>query len=624
MMARHTFKTHPVTRLAAGGSLLAAGAGVGTLGAALFASSANAAGSTFVVDTLNDPGSPDPNNCITPVPGACSLRDAVIAANADLDADTITFDPSLSGTIVLGSSLEPLTGSLTVAGPGADVLTIEGSRAASGFLESPLLFNSPYAADFSLEVSGLHLNGMDAPFISGSVGAITTFTGDLTVRDVTVSDSASQTSNGSVLLGGPISAGVLGAPGLAGEALIKSAKFERVRVTNNSALGGANDSIGNSSTIFALAYNIDLIDSTVTGNSAESLGAPLLWGKNVNVSGTTVTDNTSTGEFAGLLMVAQSCSVSGSVIDHNQADMTAGLVIAAGVQQLYGLEHTSGVCTVSDTSLSYNTAASGRGSQFYGQNPIELNRVTVVGNVSAPSGMQPLSGELQPSSSGRYATLSLSGNISINSSTIANNTGDGILLSGTSSGLSSTNSFAASSTGSAHSLVSALTQFTHQSLSPRSNPKAFYSTLHISHSTISGNSGTGVNVPSSLNYQPTPANIMFDHALVFGNGSGPSGDVHAPSTARFSLIGAASTPPVDGAGGGNVLGVDPMLEPLQWTSPLVGVVPILFGSAAWNAGDSAFVPPPETDQRGLPRVVDVVDIGAYEVQEAVQTPKFTG
>jgi hypothetical protein len=54
------------------------------------------------------------------------------------------------------------------------------------------------------------------------------------------------------------------------------------------------------------------------------------------------------------------------------------------------------------------------------------------------------------------------------------------------------------------------------------------------------------------------------------------------------------------------------------------VVPILFGSAAWNAGDPGFVPPPETDQRGLPRVVDVIDIGAYEVQEAVQTPKFTG
>ena len=76
--------------------------------------------------------------------------------------------------------------------------------------------------------------------------------------------------------------------------------------------------------------------------------------------------------------------------------------------------------------------------------------------------------------------------------------------------------------------------------------------------------------------------------------------------------------------GRNLLGVDPGLQPLEWTSPFVGVVPILFGSAAWNTGNPSFTPPPATDQRGLPRVVDIIDIGAYEVQEAVLLPKFTG
>jgi hypothetical protein len=38
-------------------------------------------------------------------------------------------------------------------------------------------------------------------------------------------------------------------------------------------------------------------------------------------------------------------------------------------------------------------------------------------------------------------------------------------------------------------------------------------------------------------------------------------------------------------------------------------------SAAIDAGDPAFTPPPEFDQRGLPRVVDgVIDIGAVERQ----------
>jgi CSLREA domain-containing protein len=610
-MKRHSFKTHPVTRLAAGGSLLAAGAGVGTLGAALFASSANAAGSTFVVDTLNDPGSPDPNNCITPVPGACSLRDAILAADADVDADTITFDPSISGTISLNAPLDPLTGSLIVAGPGADVLTIEGNRVASGFTQSPLFINSPYADIFSLEISGLHLNGLTAPLLDVQVGAITSFTGDLTVRDVIVSDSASQVNTGSPsgFLGGPISAGLLTYSQQSTP--MNAVTLERIVVQNNVALNADPDRLTNPSSITAFANHVELIDSTVTGNSSPGLGGPLLWGSEVNVSGTNFTNNTSESQFAGLVIFSRNCSLSDSSIEHNQAPDNAGLVLLSG-WQYFGPGPGSTACVVSDTSVSYNTATNGSVATLYGGNGITLNRVTVVGNVSAPSGVQPTSSGVQPASSGQYSTLNLRGDITINSSTIANNTGDGILLGGTNSGPTSTG------------VLSTLSALTRQSLAPQSNPNAFYSTLHISHSTISGNSGTGVNVVASPNYQPTPENIVFDHALVFGNGSGASGDVHAPSTARFSLIGAASTPPVDGAGGGNVFGIDPMLEPLQWTSPFVGVVPIPFGSAAWNAGDPAFVPPPETDQRGLPRVVDVIDIGAYEVQEAVQTPKFTG
>ena len=637
-MARHHFGTHPITRLAAGGSLLAAGAGVGTLGAALFAQSAGAAGTTYVVTTLDDPVSPDPDNCITPGPNPCSLREAILAANADIDADTITFDPSLSGTIVLGSSLEPLSGSLTVTGPGADVLTIEGNRAAFGFLQNPGFRGSPFAADFRFEVSGLHLDGMNAQFPGGdvSLGAITVFSGDLNVRDVTVTDSASNSNSntvgGSYLFGGPISAGLLGG-GLISPTpndLLNSATFERVTVTNNDASGG-NSILGNSSSIVAFAYNVDLIDSTVTGNTAAMLGGPLLWAFDVNVSGTTITDNTSLGQWAGLLMVTQSCSVSGSVIDHNQAQQNAGLFLSTSAGQISkssGSDPTSGRCTVSDTSISYNTVTSGGGSggvsTVYGQNPIELNRVTMIGNISPPSGVQPVTQGVQPASSGIYATLLASGNVSINSSTIANNTGDAILLSGANLRTTSSDSIAERSTSSANSLTSALAQFSHHSLSPRSNANAFYSTLHISHSTISGNSGTGINAVPTPNYQPTPANVVLDHALIHGNGTGPAGDLNVLSTARFSLIGAAGTTPVDGAGGGNLLGVDPLLQPLQWTSPLVGVMPILFGSAAWNAGDPSFVPPPETDQRGLPRVVDIIDIGAYEVQEELQLPKFTG
>jgi hypothetical protein len=113
--------------------------------------------------------------------------------------------------------------------------------------------------------------------------------------------------------------------------------------------------------------------------------------------------------------------------------------------------------------------------------------------------------------------------------------------------------------------------------------------------------------------------LTLNHVLAANNGVE---DVALPATATFSLIQKSNASLI--AGTGTVTGVDPDLKPLERISDTVSVVPIEMGSDAWNAGNPDFVPPPNTDQRGLPRVVDIIDIGAYEVQEAVQLPKFTG
>lgn len=53
---------------------------------------------------------------------------------------------------------------------------------------------------------------------------------------------------------------------------------------------------------------------------------------------------------------------------------------------------------------------------------------------------------------------------------------------------------------------------------------------------------------------------------------------------------------------------------------------LLTNSPAINAGDPAFTPPPDTDQRGQPRVVGGrIDIGAYESSStATMTVTVTG
>src|SRR5437868_1929188 len=67
----------------------------------------------------------------TPVAGLTSLREAIGAANSTTGADEIQFNPGLfangSVTIVLRQGELSISDSLTISGPGANLLTIDAS-----------------------------------------------------------------------------------------------------------------------------------------------------------------------------------------------------------------------------------------------------------------------------------------------------------------------------------------------------------------------------------------------------------------------------------------------------------------------------------------------------------------
>ncbi len=67
------------------------------------------------------------------------------------------------------------------------------------------------------------------------------------------------------------------------------------------------------------------------------------------------------------------------------------------------------------------------------------------------------------------------------------------------------------------------------------------------------------------------------------------------------------------AGPGMQFGVDPRLGPLAPNGGPTDTHLLLSGSPAIDTGDPAFVPPPALDQRGDPRVIQRIDIGAVEV-----------
>ncbi|HEY2395619.1 MAG TPA: choice-of-anchor Q domain-containing protein [Rudaea sp.] len=102
--------------------------------------------------------------------------------------------------------------------------------------------------------------------------------------------------------------------------------------------------------------------------------------------------------------------------------------------------------------------------------------------------------------------------------------------------------------------------------------------------------------------------------------SSSGGDLAGTFTANYNLIKTPATATLTGAH--NSIGVDPLLGELGMNGgPTPTLLPIPT-SPVIDAGDPAFAPPPLYDQRGLPRIVNlVVDIGAVE-RQAVEDDVF--
>lgn len=109
----------------------------------------------FVVNVLTDAADAAPGNgvCETATEDECSLRAALQEANALAGPDAITF--SITGIITFTSASPTITETVTIVGPGADLLTLDADHTGS-----VLRFIPTTMADYHLE--GLTLTGGSA------------------------------------------------------------------------------------------------------------------------------------------------------------------------------------------------------------------------------------------------------------------------------------------------------------------------------------------------------------------------------------------------------------------------------------------------------------------------------
>jgi CSLREA domain-containing protein len=545
-------------RLRRGG--LIAGAAVGAF--ALAPAAAQAA--NFEVNTLADSApDPSPGACTTAVNG-CTLREAINDANANTEADQITFKSGLTGTITLLNGPLIVGGStghadpVTVQGPGPGVITVSGD--ANGNSTPDTGDSGIFAINYvssglypTLNVSGLTLSGGYAT----SGGAVyLQENGKLSLSNTRV--TGNKASSGGAIGG-------------------EFPKYTSVSIDNSTISGNNASSGGATFTDGPLTItNSTLSDNHATGSGGGAISAGQKYGS-LSITDSTISGNTATGSGGGVSAYAINFGKYAGATTQNQITRTSisGNTADATGGGLYmdGLLHTDSSFTVDHSTISDNDAgATAQGGGIEIGDTIEGTFRTVDSTVSGNSAN--IGAGVAISTDGNEAQVADGGAISFDNSTFAANTaaesGGGMYLGiyGPSGG----------------------------------GPYTYSATIGLSSTIVGGNTANG-------------ASNDLDHA-------------DAATTGGFALAFSLVQAPGDGVlnQSSSILNQDPQLGALGNNGgPTLTQLPSA-SSPALDAGSNPLAL--ATDQRGLPRTVDQsapnagdgTDIGAVEREAPAPAP----
>ena len=293
--------------------------------------------STFIVDNPTD----------TPIPGMTDLREAITSANANGQANTISFDTivfSTPQTITLtGLQLElsNTSGMQTIVGPAAGV-TISGNNASRVFLIDP---------NVSAAISGVTITGGNGAGNGGDGGGVQILEGTLALTNCTISGNTAQGEGGGLVMSSSAKLTMTnctvtgnttylrGAGGLWSDGTLT---LTNCTISNNTGLAGSGAGLTNA------GGTASLTGCTVSGNSASnSAGGLYSYNGTTTLTGCTVSGNTATNGAGGIFANGGTATLTNSTISGNTANDGAGGGIAT---------NSGGTATLSDCTVSANTA----------------------------------------------------------------------------------------------------------------------------------------------------------------------------------------------------------------------------------------------------------------------------
>ena len=300
--------------------------------------------------------------------GRGTLRAAIQHADACGGADTIKFAPSVTGTIVLKKALPALTDRITIAGPGASVLTVAHSSA-------------PGTRDFRIFTVGKR--------------AVVKITG-LTVAGGVAADGGGIQNSGSLSLVGDT---------ITGNSAVNGSTYGKLKYSGD---GGGVENFG----------KLTVTDSTLSNNSASGGGPIELFnghGGGIENSGTlTVTDST---------LSNNSATGNGSNAGHVGYNGGGGGITSTGKATVVGTTFSGN----SAAGVFYYTGSDGNGGGIENAGTMSVTNSSFVGN-TVVGGQDMFGTRSGPGPAGLGGGIENSGTLSITGSTFSGNLATTVLF----------------------------------------------------------------------------------------------------------------------------------------------------------------------------------------------------
>ncbi|MEL6107605.1 MAG: choice-of-anchor Q domain-containing protein, partial [Planctomycetota bacterium] len=241
--------------------------------------------------------------------GVLSLREAIEQANQTPEHDTIRFQPALldggPATIHTSESLQ-ITTPMTIEGPGADRLAIDGGNGADQQFDTADGFNVLFIDDgdlenhFTVNVHGLTISGGDAQVFSATAtnaGGGIFSRENLTLRGMHLTGNAAQ-GGGGLFCGW-------------GSLAVVTDVIDSTISGNAAAVGAGIQCPG----------ELSVLQTTVSGNHAERRGGGIAFGQNLRVDHSTITENTAVDQGGGIEFLANDvATINHSIVAANEAD----------------------------------------------------------------------------------------------------------------------------------------------------------------------------------------------------------------------------------------------------------------------------------------------------------------